>query len=201
MTAKTAKKSAKKKADYPLLTPPEFIPAEMPTATELATLAIPLIKGNKQDPNAYIGAVISARWLWDEAHRQLPKLRDTLYRRHAIAELSAELPSIVHKWPKNETGDNRIISYKEGITALFKPDVKSRRDGLMLELLTHMARDTPPEKKIGRANWRRLKAEGFSSSEFLGISYSLAEWRKQRKSQACSVNSKKRTVKKKKKIV
>jgi hypothetical protein len=192
-------KPAKKTAPLPIATPSDFIPHEMPTTTEIATLAIPLIVGDKQDPKAYIGAVIGAIWLWDEAHRQLPKLRDTLYRRHAIAELSAQLPPLVHAWPKNEEGENLIVPYAEAIDSMFPRDKKDRRDSLMLELLNYVASETPPEENIGRDNWRRLKKQGFNSTEFYAISLSLASWREHMRSIAAQQNAKKRTAKKPKK--
>lgn len=195
----TAKKSARKKASYPLSAPPEFTPQEMPTTTEIATLAIPLIEGDKEDPKNFKNAVTRAIWLWDEAHRQLPELRETLYRRHAIKELTAELPSLVHEWPRDGEGDKLTVPYVDGLASMFPRDKKDRRDGLMLELLTYIARDTAPKEKIGHGNWQRLKADGFRKQEFLSISYSLAEWRDQRKSSACKENAKRRTVKKAKK--
>lgn len=192
-------KTPKKTVPLPIATPSDFIPHELPTTIELATLAIPLIVGDKQDPKAYVGAVIGARWLWDEAHRQLPQLRDTLYRRHAIAELSAQLPHLVHAWPTNEERQNLIVPYAEGIASMFPNDRKDRRDSLMLELLEYVAKDTALGAKIGRANWKRLKSEGFASHEFYALSLSLASWRHQRKSTASRQNAKKRTVKKPKK--
>lgn len=192
----TAKKSAKKNVSYPPSAPPEFTPREMPTTTEIAALAIPLIEGDKQDPKNFKNAVIRAIWLWDEAHRQLPELREKLYRRHAIKELAADLPSLAREWPKDGEDEKETVPYVDGLASMFPRDKKDRRDGLMLELLTYMASGTASGKDLGRTNWQRLKKQGFTSHEFRSISYSLAEWRNRRKSISSRENARKRPEKK-----
>lgn len=190
------KKQPTTRPDSPALVNP---PYELPTTFQLAQLAASLLIGQEFSFSGAQGAVWNAGFLWEQAYQGVCGIQAQRSRQETVNFLESKLPKIINEWPKDANEKHCILSYNEGIVAMFPHDKAISRDGLMLELLVFLAKDEP-NKKLGRENWRRLKSNGFTYEEFLNISYSLTSWRSERISSANSANAKKAVKKKKKEL-
>lgn len=171
---------------------PQVNPAdETPTVFQLAQLAASFLTGQTFTPAAVKQAVSRASLLWEVAHSGVIELQDSRKRRAGIKDLESELPKILSDWPRDSDGVALTIPYKQGIDAMFPRDKATSRDGLMLELLDFIAQCKQTDPELGRNNWRRLKAAGFSFEEFHNISHTVRAWRAERQSSANRSNGRK----------
>ncbi|GAA5132274.1 hypothetical protein GCM10023213_00130 [Prosthecobacter algae] len=190
------KKQPTTRPDSPALVTP---PYELPTTFQLAQLAASLLIGREFCFSDAQVAVWNAGFLWEQAYQGVCGIQAQRSRQETVNFLESKLPKIINEWPKDANEKHCVLSYNEGIVAMFPHDKANSRDGLMLELLVFLAKDEP-DKELGRENWRRLKSNGFTYQEFLNISYSLTSWRSERISSANSANAKKAVKKKKKEL-
>jgi ribosomal protein L11 methylase PrmA len=166
---------------------------EEPTAYQIATLAAALVR--PQDDLANTGSMQRvtslAVSLWNASEEALQRWKESKARQAQIRDYEAKVPD-VPEWRDIPKKERKPITYQRGLEVLFHHNRNQDRDGLMLDYLKHLASSESEGDTIARANWRRMKKDGFEPGEFGRIATFFPQWLTVRRSLINAANAKQR---------
>lgn len=162
-----------------------------PTAYQIAKLAAALVR--PQDDLANTGSMQRvtslAVSLWNASEEALQRWKESKARQAQIRAYEAKVPE-VPEWRDIPHRKRKPITYQRGLEVLFQHYRNQDRDGLMLDFLKYLASSESEGDAIGRANWQRMKENGFEPGEFGRIAISLPHWLTVRRSMINTENAK-----------
>ncbi len=167
--------------------------ASEPTAFQIAQLAVSMLRQNDDisDGRTMKRAASLAVSLWDASNEALQNWRESKVRQGEIQEYQAKVPD-VPEWRDIPKDERSPLKYSRGLDVLFPRFRKGQRDGMMLDFLKHLSASSHEGDLIARETWKRLKKEGFGSSDFDKYAVLLPHWLNVRRSVVNTENARSR---------